>query len=895
MASPINKLFLANVKHHASRYVSTAVAVTIAATFVVLCLTLMGGISSAYMATIDDATRGTSTVIAEQAVNTATNADTDADATAEVSLTDAAAAQQAQTERAQKMAELRAQAASAVKSVPGVSDVVESTAQASVEGETYQYNAPMNVSIGSDGRSSLRALEYLQKAPLTQYQYKEGRAPQAANEIAVDDGVTGSLQVKVGDSVEVSTLGVSTDAKKFTITGIIGVSNFSNGSALATKEGVESVQTSGATNSLLVVPQNTATRSPQASVTSQEELTSKVNDALKSVNASAKAEGVEFKAYPAQRFVESGRQHAQTQVTAMTSMALIFPLIAAFVAAIIVGTTFQVIALQRRRELALLRAVGAQAKQVRALVLRETSIAGTVSALIGTAVGTLAGAWLLTYLNVAANYIAAFSMLPWTGIILTWVGASLITIFVGLAPSREAAKVSPLAALAPVQSVQETRRKHTVRVVLSIILLVASIAGIVYGLRLPAGNASEIYVRFGIVVLATFVCWIAAMMLFTVVLPYIIYFFGSVVRTPVGRLARENVVRNPSRTASTGVAVIIGVVLMSTIAIGVSSVRSTLDSSLNKSRPVDIYAGSYIGTLSKDELAKLHSFEYASKTVDIRGVQAVVNGDTQSPVTVLGYPDLTGVQRSELPVVADGTIHVTKGAIMAQKATVSVCFLDASGQQTTCREYKPVEDSSIRDGSVHLSAADLKAAVPDAGVAFVAMRIKDGTPYDQVFTGLQRVGRNISMNGGYVERSLYMQALNIIVLVFMALLGVSVVISLVGVSNTLGLSVAERTQENGLLRALGLTRGQMKRLLVMESFLTSLVSTLVGIGLGTIFAAIGMYTLPFNDLGVGIEVTLPYDQLAGLVLIIVLASTLAAWLPGRKAAKVSPVEALAHE
>ena len=131
-------------------------------------------------------------------------------------------------------------------------------------------------------------------------------------------------------------------------------------------------------------------------------------------------------------------------------------------------------------------------------------------------------------------------------------------------------------------------------------------------------------------------------------------------------------------------------------------------------------------------------------------------------------------------------------------------------------------------------------------------------------------------------------------LVLLALLGVSVLVAVVGVTNTLALSVVERTRENGLLRALGLTRGQMKRMLLIEALLISGSGALSGMVLGIGFGIVGTNAL-FQTMDMTPVHVLPWWQLAAAVLVMVLAAIVASWWPGRRAARTSPVEALATE
>ena len=140
---------------------------------------------------------------------------------------------------------------------------------------------------------------------------------------------------------------------------------------------------------------------------------------------------------------------------------------------------------------------------------------------------------------------------------------------------------------------------------------------------------------------------------------------------------------------------------------------------------------------------------------------------------------------------------------------------------------------------------------------------------------------------------MYTKIIDKLMLVLVGLLGVSVLVSLVGVANTLSLSVAERTRENGLLRALGLTRRQMKNLLALEALFLSMTGALIGVSMGVAFGWVGVMSLPIE--GATPVLSVPWLQLVGVCVVAIVSALIASWLPGRRAAKVSPSEALATE
>jgi putative ABC transport system permease protein len=155
------------------------------------------------------------------------------------------------------------------------------------------------------------------------------------------------------------------------------------------------------------------------------------------------------------------------------------------------------------------------------------------------------------------------------------------------------------------------------------------------------------------------------------------------------------------------------------------------------------------------------------------------------------------------------------------------------------------------------------------------------------------INQDLDVSGAAAERALYTQIINTVLAVVIGLLAVSVLVALVGVANTLSLSVAERTRENGLLRALGFTKKQMQRMLAAESLYIALSGAIVGLGLGILFGWVGVLAMPLEVSHT--IIVIPWIQIIGVIAVAIVSALLAAWWPGRKAARTSPVEALATE
>ena len=210
-----------------------------------------------------------------------------------------------------------------------------------------------------------------------------------------------------------------------------------------------------------------------------------------------------------------------------------------------------------------------------------------------------------------------------------------------------------------------------------------------------------------------------------------------------------------------------------------------------------------------------------------------------------------------------------------------------------CADFTALIDEHSQADYVSISANALGKLDSSAGVSAIQVKLDDQASATEVQSALLSLNDQYSVNGTALERETYNRAINQVLLVVIGMLGISVLIALVGVTNTLSLSVAERTRENGLLRALGMTRRNIKTMLSVEAVCIALAGSTIGVILGIIFGIAGTYAMPLED--VTIAIAMPWGTLIAVVAVSVLAALIASWLPGRKAAKVSPVEALATE
>ncbi len=369
---------------------------------------------------------------------------------------------------------------------------------------------------------------------------------------------------------------------------------------------------------------------------------------------------------------------------------------------------------------------------------------------------------------------------------------------------------------------------------------------------------------------------------------------------PVARLAGSNSVRNPGRAAATCTALMLAVGLIVTLQVGAASMKTTVIERLNVRFPVDLTVRADSGAVP------------ASVLDGIRGIPGVATVEpvAATPVTVDGHADLGPFQlqgprpsaraatRGGFDAVADDSVLVTPftmkelGVRPGQRLTLS---------HQGHRAVLTVVLSNLPDDATLLTSrsalfrldpnapqAEVWASVPDvdrAGDVLAQVRQLTGDP-NGVGVG------SLTIGGSLEETADYAGLLNTLLTIATALLAVAVLIALIGVGNTLGLSVLERTRESALLRALGLHRRQLRVMLVIEAIMLAVVGAVAGIAVGVLFGWLGTVALARQFALGAPQFAMSGVQTLAVVGVAVVAGALASALPGRRAARATPTQAL---
>jgi putative ABC transport system permease protein len=576
---------------------------------------------------------------------------------------------------------------------------------------------------------------------------------------------------------------------------------------------------------------------------------------------------------------------------------LIFAFIALFVGAFIIFNTFSIIVAQRTRELGLLRTLGASRRQVLTSVIVEAFAVG----LFASVVGILAGIGIAIGLK---GLLAAFNIdLPSTAtqlelrtIVVALLIGTLVTVFSSVLPARRAARVAPVQALRESQDTG-VGGSWGRRLAIGLAVTAAGIAALLYGLFGTPSNAGLLV---GIGAAATFIG-------IAILSPLVARPLAAVIGWPVrgmgvqGKLGRENAMRNPRRTASTASALMIGLGLVAMVAILAASLKASFDAALNS-------------TLKADFVLSTSSFvpfspEVAAKTRQVPGVAAAsefrqggfrVNGSTAfltavDPATI---DQVTSIEASPgaIQTLANGEVLVfdntaTKNGwsvgdrLPAAFATTGKAPLTIGG---TYGENRLV-------GEYVISLATYEKYFPEQLDTYVMVKLAQGAKPATVQRGIEAATKdfgNVEVLDQTAFRDKEAGFINQLLGLITALLAMAILIALFGIVNTLGLSIFERTRELGLLRAVGMTRRQVRSMIRWESVIIAILGAVLGIAIGVAFGWSLQQALASQGVT---ELRIPGGRLLLYLVLAGFAGVLAAILPARRAARLNVLRAISYE
>jgi len=715
----------------------------------------------------------------------------------------------------------------------------------------------------------------------------EGRWASGLGEVVVDEGVADDENVGIGDRVGVAAVG---PAQEFEVVGIARYGDLSSiGGATFAVLDVPTAQKllrkEGELDAIQVAAEDGVT---------PDELTQRIQVEL--------GDDVTVRSGVEQASEESGEIATFTKI--IRYFLLSFAGIALFVGAFVIFNTLSITVAQRTRELATLRTIGASRRQVLASVIVEALVIGLGASIIGL----FAGLGLAIGLN---ELFRALNLdLPQTTtvfatrtIVVSLLVGTLVTVFAGLFPALRATRVPPIAAVREGATLPRGRLAPFVPYIAGAVVVLAVIA-LAYGTLVDDIATGDRFLLLGAGVLALFIG--VAMLASRVVVP-----LAKVVGVPArrlggaaGKLAQSNAQRNPGRTAATAAALMIGIALVTFVAVLAQGLRVSNSDAIERQIQADLIVTSQDGysefpAAVGDAVAEAPGVETVSNVrqdvAEIHGNAGNLTGLDERIGDVYDFRWIEGSDELLTSLGADGAVlpnNVAEDKDLGVGDTITVRSPDDETREFVVRGIYRGSPFYPLLGSASVSRHSFDELYERPRNRFTLMQVT-GEPE----AAKQAVERSLE---GFPDTRLQTRQewidkedreIQQFLLLLYVLLALSVIISLFGMINTLVLSVFERTRELGMLRAVGMTRRQVRRMIRHESVITALIGAALGLPLGIFLALLVTRALSQYDL----QFAIPAGSLLGFVIVAILAGLLAAILPARRAARLRVLEALQYE
>ncbi|WP_030237006.1 ABC transporter permease [Streptomyces sp. NRRL S-350] len=706
------------------------------------------------------------------------------------------------------------------------------------------------------------------------YPMAEGQGPKNGKEVALDRRTADKAGYKVGDTVRVAANGPVVEAK---LTGV-----FTTDDPVVSTGGTLTLFDKATAQQLLLEPGRYSSIVLTAKPgTSEDALLAQVQAKVPAGHQFDVETGAKLKA-DEQEMIAKGTD-------SMRTMLLVFAFIALFVGIFIIANTFTMLVAQRTKELALLRAIGASRKQVTRSVLVEALLIGTVSAVAGLAAGVGIGAGMQSLIgNLNENMPSGSLVVKPLTVVVTVVVGVVVTVLSALLPALRAARIAPVAAMSSGDQ-PASQKSLVVRNTIGSLLAAGGLALIGYGAstgdtsgRLPVG-------------LGAFLALIGVFVLLPLLSRPVVALIGPLLRglggTP-GKLAQQNAVRNPRRTAATAAALTIGLTLVTGLTVIGASVSDVVDRAVTSSMKADYIVSAANGMNLSDQVpAQVAKAPGVAASSPMTAAYWELDGTTKS---ITGLDAASFDQLVEVKLTSGSAAALGKGQLLVDEdvakkfnvtagSTMKVSYPDDStGQLTVGGVYR----TGGMLGPVLIDNSEVAKHEPKPYISDVLVKGKDGATDTLKQSLKDATGANpvIGVKSRQDVRDDFSQTITFALNLMYGLLGMAVLIAILGVINTLAMSVFERKREIGMLRAIGLDRRGIKRMVRLESVVISLFGAGVGLLLGCFIAWAINGTLK-SSLS-GLTTVLPYGQLALFLALAGVVGLVAAIWPARRASRL---------
>ncbi|MDQ1031102.1 putative ABC transport system permease protein [Streptomyces umbrinus] len=583
--------------------------------------------------------------------------------------------------------------------------------------------------------------------------------------------------------------------------------------------------------------------------------------------------------------------------------------IAVLVGVFLIVNTFSMLIAQRTRELGLLRALGADRRQVRRSVLLEATLLGLVGSTLGLAAGIGLAIGLIELMGLfGMNLKTAEMVIGWATPVAAYVVGVGVTFVAAYLPARRAAGVSPMAALADAE-IAGVGRPLRVRAVVGLIVGALGAAALVGCVTSTETGSAASLLGLG-VVLTLLATVIAGPLLVRPVIRVLGGFFPAVFGS-VGRMSQRNALRNPRRTGATAAALMVGLALVGGMSVASASMSKSFDDQIDKTLGADfVVQNANFLPFPQEITEKVQDTEGAGLVVRQRFTPVAVRlpDGKRVETTAAGYESqldevarITYAEGDTADALADGNIAMDAGFAKDHDvrlgSTIPVEF--PAGQKAELKVGALTDQDAAEgfgtQGGLFFGFGTVEKYVPGGQDSALYVNAASGTSADTLRSNLDKTldpYPQVQVRDLADYKKLIHDQIAVLLYLVYALLGLAIVIAVLGVVNTLALSVVERTREIGLLRAIGLARRQLRRMIRLESVVIAVFGAVLGLALGLVWGVCVQQVLALQGMK---ALAIPWTTLVAVVVGSAVVGIVAALLPALRASRMNVLAAIAHE
>ena len=786
-----------------------------------------------------------------------------------------------------------------VSSLPGVKD-----AYGEVDSESLAVTDAAGNQVGpSGGAPTIGANWYPTSHSVVQL--TSGQAPEGAGQVVVDSSTASKAHLVIGDQLSLVT---ETGDYHATISGIATFTTTNPGAGLFYFDTATAQRLLlGSTTAFSDVAIDTAPGYTDAQVQHSVEqlLDASGTSATSSTSSSSAVYTVQTKAQAA----AADQSDLGSFLGVMKDAMLGFAAIAVLVGIFLIFNTFSMLVAQRTRQLGLLRAIGASRRQVNRSVLTEALLLGVVGSTLGIAAGVGLAVGLVKLMALTGMQLDLSQLdFAWSTPVVGYTVGILVTLVSGYLPARRASRVSPMAAMRDAGTPSE-RRASIVRSAVGLLLAAGGIGALVAAATTHAAGTAGVYLAGGVLLTL-----LAAVVLGPLLAALVVRVLGSALPLffgPVGRLAQRNALRNPRRTGATAAALMIGLALVAGLSVVGSSIVSSVDSEVSSSVGADFVViadgGLPVTGPALQAVQRTPGLSHVTEQKEVGLKLTTPDGKTTGQTVEASDASFTQDYRMDAVAGSATAIYTGHGISVTQSyATdhhltvgqdITVTF---PGGRTAPVPVEAITKNtgSLFNGAFFIGLDTVRQYTPAAempGDVMLYASTAQGASADTAYSALKRELRPYPQlmvkNQADYKAQVQSQISGILNLVY-GLLALAIVVAVLGVVNTLALSVVERTREIGLIRAIGLSRRQLRRMIRLESVVIALFGAVLGLGLGLGWGVVAQRLLALQGMT---SLSIPWPTIAGVFVGSAVVGMLAALAPAFRAARMNVLAAIASD